>query len=142
MAKSLPKSLPLFRRWLEARINELSRLCGVGESDFFDEVAIAGLVEDASGLACRFGLGLAVDRASVSMKPFEGMAILGRILSRLLERVEPQTELLSDTEVGKMLGVSRRTVWRRNSAREIPSPIKVGSLTKWRRVEIEAMIGK
>ncbi|RPI64229.1 MAG: helix-turn-helix domain-containing protein [Planctomycetaceae bacterium] len=36
-----------------------------------------------------------------------------------------------------MLGVSIRTIWRRVSAGELPKPIQVGGLTKWRRAEIE-----
>jgi excisionase family DNA binding protein len=48
--------------------------------------------------------------------------------------------LLSAGEVASILGISERQVWRMNSAEELPAPKTVGSLTKWRRSEIEAWV--
>ena len=48
--------------------------------------------------------------------------------------------LLSAKEVASILGVSDRQVWRMASAGELPAPKTVGSLTKWRRSEIEAWV--
>lgn len=61
---------------------------------------------------------------------------------RLLAWVEGhrKSDLLSVDEVAEMLGVSDRSVWRMVSAGEIPKPVKIGGLTKWRRSDLQAMI--
>lgn len=48
--------------------------------------------------------------------------------------------LLSAREVAGILGISERQVWRMVSAGELPAPKRVGTLTKWRRSEIEAWV--
>jgi excisionase family DNA binding protein len=48
--------------------------------------------------------------------------------------------LLSAREVASVLGISERQVWRMVSAGELPAPKNVGTLTKWRRSEIEAWV--
>jgi predicted DNA-binding transcriptional regulator AlpA len=48
--------------------------------------------------------------------------------------------LLSAAEVAKILSVTKRQVWKMAAARQIPPPIKVGSLTRWRLSEIESCI--
>jgi predicted DNA-binding transcriptional regulator AlpA len=48
--------------------------------------------------------------------------------------------LLSDREVGIILGLSRATVWRRVSDGTLPKPVKIGGLTRWVSSEIEAVV--
>jgi len=45
--------------------------------------------------------------------------------------------LLSARELGRLLGVSRSTVWSWHSGGKIPLPLKIGGVTRWRRTEIE-----
>lgn len=46
-------------------------------------------------------------------------------------------EFLALREVGAMLGISGRTVRRRVDDGTLPPPIKIGRLSKWRRLDIE-----
>lgn len=48
--------------------------------------------------------------------------------------------LLTVKEVAQRLSVSVRTVWSLRSRGQIPDPVKIGSLTRWRRSEIESYI--
>ena len=43
-------------------------------------------------------------------------------------------------EVGRMLGVSLRQVWRLNSAGKLPKPVRLGGSVRWRRDEIIAFV--
>jgi predicted DNA-binding transcriptional regulator AlpA len=59
------------------------------------------------------------------------------------QQSEPETpattedrQLVSVESVAKMFDVSPRTVWRWNSAGEIPAPIKVAGTTRWRRTDL------
>lgn len=49
-------------------------------------------------------------------------------------------KLLKDSEVADMLGCSKCTVWRRAADGRIPSPVKLGGLTRWRAADIEAFV--
>ena len=140
MSEKSPKTLVQFRKWLEDQIEEVEQLCEHGDSDYFNEFEVAQVVQDARRLAGRFGVAEPADRIGTTISANDGLAILGNIYARLVERMEQPADLLSAKAVGRMLGISSRTVWRRNSAREIPAPVKVGGLTMWRRNEIEAKI--
>ncbi|MEO1716600.1 MAG: helix-turn-helix domain-containing protein [Planctomycetota bacterium] len=48
--------------------------------------------------------------------------------------------LLTVGDVAERLGLSTRTIWSLRSAGEIPSPIKIGANTRWRRSDIETYI--
>jgi predicted DNA-binding transcriptional regulator AlpA len=43
-------------------------------------------------------------------------------------------------EVGKLLGISIRQVWRLNSCGKLPRPIRLGGSVRWRRDEIVAFV--
>ncbi len=45
--------------------------------------------------------------------------------------------LIDAQAVARLLGVSRRTVWRLAETRQIPSPIRLGTLRRWDVVTIE-----
>jgi len=44
--------------------------------------------------------------------------------------------LLKAEEVGKLLGIHRASVWAKSEKGEIPSPVRFGRCTRWRRQEI------
>jgi predicted DNA-binding transcriptional regulator AlpA len=139
MKKDL-KTLKQFHVWLEDIFDELQFLCRYAEPDFFDQLGVAETVEEAYRHACRFGAGHIVPKEQALPAPREGLAIVGQLLAWAKSQAKRSAELLSDTEVGEILGVSARTVWRMLATNELPPPIKISGLTKWRRSDIEAMI--
>lgn len=54
--------------------------------------------------------------------------------------VSVEVELLSASQLAEMLGISERSVWRRDSAGHIPMAVNVGRSKRWRRREIIAWI--
>lgn len=48
--------------------------------------------------------------------------------------------LLTDNDVAAMLSCSRKHVWDCIHAERLPKPYKFGSLTRWKRAEIEEVI--
>ena len=48
--------------------------------------------------------------------------------------------LLGASEVGKLLGVGRSTVWTWHAGGVLPAPVKVGGLTRWRADELCAWV--
>lgn len=53
---------------------------------------------------------------------------------------EAVAELLDVATVAKFCGCSARTVRRLSDAGRMPPPIRLGSLVRWRRAELEAWI--
>ncbi len=51
-----------------------------------------------------------------------------------------QPTLLTVEQVGAMLSVSKRTVWRMLSAGELIEPIRVRGNTRWRHAELQEWI--
>lgn len=49
-------------------------------------------------------------------------------------------ELLDVRQVASMVNASPRTVMRFSDAGRMPRPVKLGSLVRWRRADIEAWI--
>ena len=41
-----------------------------------------------------------------------------------------------------MLGISERTVWRLSATGELPEPIRMGSLRRWRRSTLETWLAQ
>jgi len=52
-----------------------------------------------------------------------------------------ETLLISAEKVAELLGISKRTLWRLLSAGKLPEPIRLGSVVRWNRDEIEEWIG-
>lgn len=50
--------------------------------------------------------------------------------------------LVSVDEVGRLLSVSKRTVWRLVSEEKIPQPVSFGGNTRWRLNELKDWIAK
>jgi excisionase family DNA binding protein len=120
------------RRQLQALFAECESLCDA-DPDFFDSLELSQRIEAACRAGCRFG----VETAEVGLvSAREGLAIVGRLLAA----TEEKPELLSVDQVARMLGISGRSVWRMLSSGELPSPIKIGGLTRWSREQIQAMI--
>jgi excisionase family DNA binding protein len=47
---------------------------------------------------------------------------------------------LTVDQVGRLLGVSARTVWRLVAAGELAQPVAIGSSARWRRGDVEAYL--
>ena len=54
----------------------------------------------------------------------------------------PPRVLIRDTDVAKMIGGSRATVWRRVGDGVLPRPVKFGGMTRWVLTEVEAAIAR
>jgi excisionase family DNA binding protein len=52
------------------------------------------------------------------------------------------SRLIDVQEVAELLGVCERTVWRRVEDGDIPQPIYIGRLAKWRLGDIEEFISQ
>lgn len=52
----------------------------------------------------------------------------------------PEKLLLSSKEVGEIIGVSSRQVWNLLNRGMIPSPVRVGRRTLWKRKDLEEWI--
>jgi predicted DNA-binding transcriptional regulator AlpA len=50
--------------------------------------------------------------------------------------------LVTAKEVASILQVSIRTLWRLRSARQLPSPIRIGNAVRWRIEEIRNWIAR
>lgn len=48
--------------------------------------------------------------------------------------------LMTAQEVGELLGLSARSVWRLTAIGAAPRPIRLGGSTRWRRSEIERWV--
>lgn len=54
----------------------------------------------------------------------------------------PQPQMMTVREVAATLGLGVSTIWRAVSKGTLPAPIKVAGSTRWRRSDIEALIGR
>lgn len=50
--------------------------------------------------------------------------------------------LITDIEVGVLFGCSRATVWRRVADGTLPKPVRIGGMTRFIVVEIEAVLDR
>lgn len=133
-----PTNKSAFRRWLREQFEVLEALVQYGEPDFYTGIEVADLVEHAQRLACRFGAGNLIGDEPPRPTPLQALAVVGRFLAWAEQGDAP--DLLSVREVAAKLGTSSRSVWRMLSARQIPPPIKIRGKTKWRAVDVQAMI--
>jgi predicted DNA-binding transcriptional regulator AlpA len=133
-----PTNKTAFRRWLSERFEVLEALVQHGEPDFFSDIEVADLVEQAQRLACRFGAGDLIGERLAMPTPLQALAVLGRLLAWSEQRDAP--DLLCVRDVAAKLGTSSRSVWRMLSAGQIPPPVKIRGQTKWRAVDLQAMI--
>ena len=46
--------------------------------------------------------------------------------------------LINIKKVALMLGVDQRTIYRRVKAGDMPAPVKIGHLTRWRLAELQS----
>jgi len=49
-------------------------------------------------------------------------------------------ELLTDRAVAELLGMSRATLWKLSRLGQLPRPVKIGNMTRWRRDEVYGVI--
>jgi excisionase family DNA binding protein len=50
--------------------------------------------------------------------------------------------LLSVRQVSELLGLSVSSVWRHVARGHLPQPVRIGGSTRWRRADIEALLGQ
>ena len=50
--------------------------------------------------------------------------------------------LIPACEVARLLGISKRTLWRLLSAGKLPAPVRLGSNVRWRLDEVEKWISQ
>ena len=55
-------------------------------------------------------------------------------------QVHDHIQLITAEQLGGILGVSVRTVWRLRSAGKLPLPVQLGGSIRWKRGEVEAWI--
>ncbi|MGF1552359.1 MAG: helix-turn-helix transcriptional regulator [Paracoccaceae bacterium] len=60
--------------------------------------------------------------------------------ARLLADNLAASALLTDREAAEFLGMGRSTFWRYVGKGELPQPLNLGHLTRWRRDELQAVI--
>lgn len=58
----------------------------------------------------------------------------------MAEAIETRGKLLSAEEVGKMLSLSHRQIFRLNSSGKIPAPIRIGGAVRWSAEVISAWL--
>ncbi len=133
-----PTTIPAFRRWLAEQFSVLETVCQLGEPSFFEQLDIYHTLEQAGILACRFGAGHLLEPLTPSVRPMDGLRVLGSLLA--WSQQGKQSDLFTVGEVAEKLSVSTRSVWRMVSTAEIPPPIKIGGLSKWKRDDIQAMM--
>lgn len=51
-----------------------------------------------------------------------------------------ETRLIAADKVAELLGISKRTLWRLLSAGNIPEPVRLGSVVRWKRDELDGWI--
>lgn len=120
---------------LKALYDELTELCDA-DLDHEDRERIAQLVEQANRDAARFA---EIEKEPAYLSARQGLAIVGRLLAQMQEP-SGKPALLSVEQVGAMLEVSSSTIYRLSDGGKLPKPVKIGSLVRWNRIEIESWI--
>ena len=60
----------------------------------------------------------------------------------LANAAPPTALLLSVKQVAEALGVGERTIWRLSATGQLPEPIRIGRLRRWRRSTLEAWLAR
>ena len=58
------------------------------------------------------------------------------------KRSVTQPLLIDSRQVGELLNLSARTVWRLLSAGKLPQPVRIGRSVRWSREKLEAWIAE
>ncbi len=64
------------------------------------------------------------------------------MIREIRQEVPAEVLLVAADEVARMLNVSVRSIWRLNSARLIPPPVRIGGTVRWRQDEIRNWIAE
>jgi predicted DNA-binding transcriptional regulator AlpA len=58
------------------------------------------------------------------------------------EQLDPaiQPDFITAKQLALKLQISKRTLWRKLSAGDLPSPVRVGGIVRWRLVDVEQWI--
>ena len=69
------------------------------------------------------------------------VATMGKVTDAdAIERGVVSPLLLKAADLGRLLGCGRSTIWAHHSSGQIPRPVRIGRITRWRRAEIEAWL--
>jgi predicted DNA-binding transcriptional regulator AlpA len=52
----------------------------------------------------------------------------------------PDDRLLRAEELGELLGMSERNVWRLDLSGKLPAPVRIGRAVRWRHNEVQAWL--
>ena len=132
---STPNTIPDFRRLLLDNINSPMH----PEPDLQQFMEAAETVREAGEIALRLGSPELYRNCNVRTEML-GLDVAKELLGECLAAL-PATkpDFLSAKEVAGVLGCSERTVKRMKSADELPEPVQLGGMIKWRRTDIEAL---
>jgi len=75
-------------------------------------------------------MALMVERKSESIRPLE----------ESVTAIEPERLLLTARELRKAIGVSTTTLWRWVRDGKFPPQVRIGSLVRWKRSEVDAWL--
>jgi excisionase family DNA binding protein len=101
-----PKTITDYRQWLQHQFEILEAFCTMGTPDFFDQMEIAEIVEEAIRLSCRFGGPVVCDEQTTT-NPRAGMAIIGKLLAW----AETQGQYLDSRAACNYLGISEQSLY-------------------------------
>jgi predicted DNA-binding transcriptional regulator AlpA len=120
------RTLPAFQRWLEEKLDWLNAV------EDFDEFAWAeahAAVVQARDFAVQLRLPTA---AAAARKGPPRLRLL-----EVFDAVADKPEFLTIQQVVAMLGISEKSVRRRVDDCTLPTPVKIGRASRWRRLDIE-----
>jgi predicted DNA-binding transcriptional regulator AlpA len=127
-----PKTKRDFARWLQAVFDDLK---DARDADFYEQMEIAQMVEEASVWASRFGAGHLIDQERPMVSPRDALTVIGRLLA--WAEKEENSATLDVYELAKLLGCHHRTIWRHEGKGLIPEARRIGGIVRWDRTEIE-----
>lgn len=136
------KTIREFCSWLEENIAFLENVLRHGPPDGEDTLFVCLQVEEITGeaeqMACRFGF----DPGNVPALPTPRSAL--ELLGRLMAATEQQdpSPTLDVQEMARLLGCTKRTIWRYEGKGLIPEARRIGGVVRWDRVEIEEWLAE
>lgn len=140
LLEATPQRINDYRTWIDDARRYLESKIGVNDPDTMRFTA--QLICRAKELAYRLGrystANLLPERPTKT--PLDGLLRLREVsdcLSRSIQDEPPA--LLTIRQVAGMLSMDERSVRRRVSDGTIPQPLKLGRLSRWRRLDIESL---
>lgn len=99
-------------------------LLGLGDGNLYRQALAVESPQDCAAVLMDCLAALTDDKPEHKPAPSNGTAV---------------PDFLSARQVAERLGCSERSVWRMKSSGELPDPVQLGGMVKWRREDIEAL---